>query len=188
MRPRIPSHLALPTFDTLPPPAIVDAPPVIDERVPQPVETVPTPIDRLASADAGVAARGESASETPTETQTVTVVVEPLPVRLGTPELTAGIPGDGDLTAEQIQAWLAGESRESPPPRAGTPGRPAGGSAVGEYPGTRSQSAYQGENRTRATIVLRPAFSTDGTVSCVHAMIPMRGTPLTPNSAKASAG
>jgi len=30
-------------------------------------------------------------------------------VKLGTPELTAGIPGDGDLTGAQLDAWLARE-------------------------------------------------------------------------------
>ncbi|HAY80398.1 MAG TPA: cytochrome-c peroxidase [Planctomycetaceae bacterium] len=35
-------------------------------------------------------------------------------VQLGSQELTAGIPGDGDLTAEQIQAWLADPKNHIP--------------------------------------------------------------------------
>ena len=35
-------------------------------------------------------------------------------VALGTPELTAGIPGDGPLTVEQIRAWLAEPENNEP--------------------------------------------------------------------------
>ena len=35
-------------------------------------------------------------------------------VLLGSPELTAGIPGDGPLTAEQIQAWLENPENHAP--------------------------------------------------------------------------
>lgn len=39
---------------------------------------------------------------------------EPLKVKLGSPELTAGIPGDGALTQAQIDAWLANPENHRP--------------------------------------------------------------------------
>lgn len=95
-----------------------------------------------------------------------------LKVTLGSPELTAGIPGDGELTSEQIQKWL--DNRENHLPL--DPQLPYGLSAA--------QSLIQGIDKnvmTKAKIELgrqlyfEKRLSVDGTVSCADCHHPDEG-------------
>ena len=75
-------------------------------------------------------------------------------VTLGSDDLTAGIPGEGPLTLDQIEAWLADRSQ---PCRPGSraPARARGRQRPDRGP--RQEPADAGEDRTRPAAVLRPA-------------------------------
>lgn len=68
------------------------------------------PVEAAAPADSSSKTDDTVAPVKPTDSN-ATASAE---VLLGSPELTAGIPGDGALTAEQIQAWLENPENHTP--------------------------------------------------------------------------
>lgn len=96
----------------------------------------------------------------------------PEKVQLGSPELTAGIPGEGDLTPDQIKAWL-----DDPKNHVSLdPVLPLGLSA-----GQSQMKGLDANPLTRAKIELGrqlyfdPRLSSDGTVSCASCHHPDHG-------------
>ena len=82
---------------------------VVEEDGPIANETVASPEMHAEAAGIAaaptVAATPQSANSSPDAEQPAAGL--PTTVTLGDPSLTAGIPGEGELTIEQIQAWLA---------------------------------------------------------------------------------
>lgn len=108
------------------------------------------------------------------QTQTVATVAasEPLTVMLGSDDLTAGIPGKGPLTTEQIKAWLANPENH----RVITPDLPLGLAAA-----AANIQHIDKNPMTRAKIELGrqlyfdPRLSSDGTISCASCHHPDEG-------------
>lgn len=124
------------------------------------------------------AAKRESAAETVLETSPepeivlTAVELEPVSVELGSQSLTAGIPGEGDLTQPQIQAWL--DSPENH--RVIKPELPFGLAA-----GRNSIKGIEENPLTRAKIELGrqlyfdTRLSSDNTISCASCHHPDEG-------------
>ena len=74
-------------------------------KEPAPVST-PAKVSATGSSEALPVAKAHDASTTAAEDAKNPATLVSSEVVLGSPELTAGIPGEGLLTAEQIQAWL----------------------------------------------------------------------------------
>lgn len=96
----------------------------------------------------------------------------PSTVILGSPELTAGIPGKGPLTTEQIKKWLANPVNHQPLEVELPLGLDVGRSAI---------SIPKDNPLTRAKIELGrqlyfdPRLSSDGTISCASCHAPDQG-------------
>ncbi len=108
----------------------------------------------------------------PTETHTVAAMAEPLKIRLGTPELTAGIPGEGELTAEQIQAWLADPENHRPILPELPPGLAA---AQANIQGLEANPLTKAKIELGRQLYFDPRLSADGTVSCATCHDPDAG-------------
>ena len=113
-------------------------------------------------------------SDSTTEPEIVLTAVksEPVSVKLGTPDLTAGIPGDGDLTMDQIKTWLNNPENH----RTLDPELPFGLSA-----GQSSIVGIKENPMTRAKIELGrqlyfdTRLSSDNTISCASCHHPDEG-------------
>ncbi|MEN1678059.1 MAG: cytochrome c peroxidase [Planctomycetota bacterium] len=93
-------------------------------------------------------------------------------VTLGDPSLTAGIPGDGPLTDEQIEAWLADPANHQPlRPKLplGLATDAANISGVAENPLTRAKIELGRQ------LYFDKRLSGDGTVSCASCHAPTHG-------------
>ncbi|RUL88699.1 cytochrome-c peroxidase [Tautonia sociabilis] len=93
-------------------------------------------------------------------------------VTLGDPSLTAGIPGEGPLTIEQITAWLADEANHEPLEVALPLGLSAGAAQIvglEENPMTRAKIELGRQ------LYFDPRLSADGTISCASCHAPDLG-------------
>ena len=121
--------------------------------------------DNDSAAAAPLAAEG-------TVTTSVGAASAPVVVQLGTPDLTAGIPGDGPLTSDQIKAWLDDPENH----RTISPELPLGLSAAAANIQHVDQNPL-----TRAKIELGrqlyfdARLSSDGTISCASCHHPDEG-------------
>jgi len=91
--------------------------------------------------------------------------VKPLPtkVTLGDPSLTMGIPGEGDLTIEQIKAWLATPGVNDPLEIS----LPFGLSqAAAQIAGVKENPMTRAKIELGRQLYFDPRLSIDGTVSC----------------------
>lgn len=106
------------------------------------------------------------------ELVTQTRQLEPISVQLGSAELLAGIPGDGPLTTEELEAWLAAPSQHAPLdftfPMWLTPG--AGQAKdLSEEPLTRAKIELGRQ------LFFDPRLSADKTISCASCHEPEKG-------------
>jgi cytochrome c peroxidase len=122
-------------------------------------------------APSGAAASGTNVAAAPS-TSSATNQVKPISVMLGSPELTAGIPGSGELTVEQIMAWLDNPENHAPI----EPLLPMGIDAAA------ANITIPADNpMTKAKIELGrqlyfdPRLSSDGTISCASCHHPDEG-------------
>jgi len=93
-------------------------------------------------------------------------------VRLGSPELTAGIPGEGQLTTEQIKAWLAKPENHIPLEVDLEPGLAVGAASVHipeDNPMTRAKIELGRQ------LYFDPRLSADFSVSCATCHDPVSG-------------
>lgn len=93
-------------------------------------------------------------------------------VRLGSPELTAGIPGEGQLTLEQIKAWLAKPENHVPLQVELEPGLAQGASLVHipeDNPLTRAKIELGRQ------LYFDPRLSADVSISCASCHDPVTG-------------
>jgi cytochrome c peroxidase len=93
-------------------------------------------------------------------------------VLLGSPDLTAGIPGSGKLTAAQIQAWLADPENHQPLQVDLPLGLASGKSSIqipADNPLTRAKIELGRQ------LYFDPRLSADGTVSCASCHAPDAG-------------
>ena len=93
-------------------------------------------------------------------------------VRLGSPELTAGIPGEGQLTTEQIKAWLAKPENHVPLEIELEPGLSVGASSVyipKDNPMTRAKIELGRQ------LYFDPRLSADVSLSCASCHDPVTG-------------
>jgi cytochrome c peroxidase len=93
-------------------------------------------------------------------------------VLLGSPELTAGIPGEGPLKAEEIQAWLDDESNHEPLDI----GLPLGLSAgIDQVKGLDENPLTRAKIELGRQLYFDPRLSKDGTISCASCHDPAEG-------------
>ena len=93
-------------------------------------------------------------------------------VRLGSPELTAGIPGEGQLTTEQIKAWLAKPENHVPLEVELEPGL-AGGASLIHIP--KDNPLTRAKIELGRQLYFDPRLSADVSVSCATCHDPVSG-------------
>src|SRR5688572_30969977 len=96
----------------------------------------------------------------------------PQKVTLGDPSLTAGIPGDGPLTTQQIKKWLADPANHQPLAVELPQGLDVGRSAIAipeDNPLTRAKIELGRQ------LYFDPRLSSDRTVSCASCHAPDQG-------------
>jgi cytochrome c peroxidase len=147
----------------------------------QPATPPASPDQSLEDTNTTAAVQTPPAAATPVEqsgqtgksrTQTAPVALRSVSIELGSPELTSGIPGSGELTVEEIKAWLAKEENHVPI----DPLLPLGLDA-----GRANMFIPEDNPMTRAKIELGrqlyfdPRLSADSTVSCASCHHPDEG-------------
>ncbi|MCE9545245.1 MAG: c-type cytochrome [Planctomycetia bacterium] len=93
-------------------------------------------------------------------------------VLLGDPSLTAGIPGDGDLTAEQLKAWLADPANHAVLQIELPLGLNAG---AGQIKGIAENPLTRAKIELGRQLYFDPRLSKDGTISCASCHSPDHG-------------
>ncbi len=121
----------------------------------------------------------EEVEEAPTEPETSTTekteaVVAPVAksVVLGSSELTAGIPGEGELTSEQIEAWLADPANHA----VIKPELPLGLAAgAGGIQGLEANPLTRAKIELGRQLYFDTRLSADNTISCASCHAPENG-------------
>jgi cytochrome c peroxidase len=97
---------------------------------------------------------------------------EPVSLMLGTDDLTSGIPGEGDLTLEQIQAWLADPENH----RVIQPELPLGlSAAVANIQHIDTNPMTRAKIELGRQLYFDTRLSSDGTISCASCHHPDEG-------------
>lgn len=116
-----------------------------------------------------------SAASSATDLQTAEVVataLEPVAVRLGSDELTAGIPGTGEVTTAQISAWLADPENH----RELRPELPLGlAAAAANIQGLDANPLTRAKIELGRQLYFDPRLSSDGAISCASCHHPDEG-------------
>lgn len=155
-----------------PPPGALDPPAEAEAEEPSATQTTPEqtaaastaddtePVAQAAPAEDDIRPGSADASSPPADIQPVT---EPETVQLGAADLTAGIEGDGDLSLDEVKAWIS-EPRNHVVLKPELPlGLAAGASQIAgleENPLTRAKIELGRQ------LFFDPRISSDNTVSC----------------------
>ncbi len=144
------------------PPAARDEQPAAEEEA---EESAPAAADSTPAAEPPAAAP-ESATSDSAE------AAAPARVLLGSPELTAGIPGDGPLTVDQIQKWLANDANHVPLQIDLPLGLKAG---QGEIKGLDANPMTRAKIELGRQLYFDTRLSADNTISCASCHDPAEG-------------
>ncbi|MBI2823305.1 MAG: c-type cytochrome [Planctomycetia bacterium] len=125
---------------------------------------------KTAKAEAG--ANGAEAADAEPASYTDGITVPEGKVLLGSPELTAGIPGDGDLTVEQIKAWVDDPKNHETLDIALPLGLDAGLQAV---KGLDANPLTRAKIELGRQLYFDTRLSSDGTISCASCHDPEQG-------------
>jgi cytochrome c peroxidase len=133
-----------------------------------------------AASDLGTGATGDDDSAATTDGQGsgdedsagAELPTEAEEVLLGSPELTAGIPGEGTLTLEEIQSWLADESNHVPLAVRLPLGLDRG---AGQIKGLEENPLTRAKIELGRQLYFDPRLSADATVSCASCHAPDEG-------------
>jgi len=134
--------------------------------------TATTTIEPAATASAAAEAAAQPTPAAPVTPATAAATTQAERVVLGDPALTAGVPGQGPITPEQIEAWLAD-------PKNFVPLEPV--LPLGLSQGAAQITGLDANPLTRAKIELGrqlyfdPRLSVDSTVSCASCHNPAEG-------------
>ena len=134
--------------------------------------TATTTIEPAATASAAAEAAAQPTPAAPVTPATAAATTQAERVVLGDPALTAGVPGQGPITLEQIEAWLAD-------PKNFVPLEPV--LPLGLSQGAAQITGLDANPLTRAKIELGrqlyfdPRLSVDSTVSCASCHNPAEG-------------
>lgn len=105
-------------------------------------------------------------------TEEETVEVEPIEVTLGDPSLTAGIPGEGPLTIEEIRGWLDDESNHVPLKVNLPMGLAAG---QGQIKGLEENPLTLAKIELGRQLYFDPRLSSDSSIACAGCHDPDQG-------------
>ena len=136
--------------------------PYTDVEAP-PIQTVPTPDEPIQTPE-------EPIQTTPEPTPPV--ATESVSIELGSPELTAGIPGTGALTSQQIRDWLDNPENH----RVIEPTLPAGlAAAQANIQGLDTNPLTKAKIELGRQLYFDTRLSSDGTISCASCHNPDEG-------------
>lgn len=93
-------------------------------------------------------------------------------VKLGSPELTAGIPGTGPLTVEQVKTWLADDKNHAPLEIELPLGLSAG---TGQIKGVQANRLTRAKIELGRQLYFDGRLSKDGSISCASCHDPDQG-------------
>jgi cytochrome c peroxidase len=174
-----------PSSDTTPRGEVVEvevietAPPAADPARAAPVAEeaaaveTDTKTDTKTETDAKADAKAETEAEVKAEASPEKAVAAPRePVQLGDPSLTAGVPGDGPITLEQVDAWL-GDPKNFVELE---PILPLGLSqGAGQITGLQENPLTRAKIELGRQLYFDPRLSLDSTVSCATCHDPSMG-------------